>query len=350
MKILMCIPHELKTPRGNNIAARRLAAGFEARGHSVSILENCETRQCREAAEQVRGLHPDLVLVMHAWRCAAVFYTIRLEMKVPVIVSLRGTDISEMVEDEEKGPVILSVLERCDGIVVFSETARRKVVRHLPGSEAKIEVIPNGLALPVSRIDYRQRLGIDGNTFVIVGLAGIREEKRIPWLLDMLSEARTAGRDLIYVHGGPVLEEKTGEAFRYRCGREKWIRYEGVIPHQEVASFLRAGDLFVSASRSEGMPHAVREAMFVGTPCLLSDIEGHRNLAKEDVEALFFCDDETFLHKLTMLVTNETLRKRISDGGRSRTRSDLLRGTEIERYLAFFAALIRNDEPRAEEA
>jgi len=350
MKILMCIPHDLKTPRGNSIAARRLAAGFEARGHSVPILENCEALRCREAAEQVRRLDPDLVFVMHAWRCAAVFHTLKLEMNVPVIVSLRGTDISEMVEDEEKGPVVLSVLERCDGIVVFSETARRKVVSHLPGSDAKMTVIPNGLNLPVSHINYRQRLGIDGNAFVIAGLAGIREEKRILWLLDMLSEARAAGRDLIYLHGGPILEEKAGKAFRHRCLKEKWIRYGGVIPHEEAASFLGATDLFVSASRSEGMPHAVREAMFMGVPCLLSDIEGHRNLAKEDSEAVFFGSRESFLNKLELLMTNKTLRKRISDGGRLRTRTDLLRGDEIESYLDFFASLTGNDEAKAEEA
>ena len=130
----MKIPH-VHTPRTEypqretTSRPKRLAAGFEERGHGVSILENCEARQCREAAEQVRDLHLDLVFIMHAWRCAAVFYTIKLEMNLPVIVSLRGTDISEMLDDTEKGPVILSVLERCDGIAVFSETARKKVVR-----------------------------------------------------------------------------------------------------------------------------------------------------------------------------------------------------------------------------
>jgi glycosyltransferase involved in cell wall biosynthesis len=342
MRILICIPHDLKTPRGNSIAALRLTAGFETRGHRVWTLENCETQDGSEAIQQVRPLQPDIVFVMHAWRCAAAFHAARSAMNVPVIVSLRGTDSNEMMEDEDRGPVIRSVLERCDGIAVFSETTRHRVVKYSSNSESKISVIPNGLELSASHSDYRQRLGIDRNTFVIVGLAGIRQAKRILWLLNMLSQVRARGHDFIYLHGGPILEKKEGEMFRYLCDREPWMRYEGIIPHEEVASFLRAGDLFVSASRSEGMPHAVREAMFVGLPCLLSDIEGHGNMARDGIEALFFSDEESFSKKLTRLMKNRILRRLLAESGRNRIENELVRGGEVDSYLALFTALTQN--------
>ena len=348
MRILICIPHDLKAPRGNSIAALRLTVGFETRGHTVSILENCETQDGSEAIERIGHLQPDLVFVLHAWRSAAAFHAARSASNVPVIVSLRGTDSNEMMEDEERGPVIRSVLERSDGITVFSEATRHRVVKYSSNSESKIKVIPNGLKLPASHIDYRQRLGIDRNTFVIVGLAGIRQEKRILWLLDMLSEVRARGHDLIYIHGGPILEKKKGEMFRCLCDREPWMRYEGIIPHEEVDSFLRAGDLFVSASRSEGMPHAVREAMFVGLPCLLSDIEGHRNMARDGIEALFFRDEESFSNKLTMLMKNGTLRRLLAESGRNRIENELVRGGEVDSYLAFFTSLTQDNRIRVE--
>lgn len=44
---------------------------------------------------------------------------------------------------------------------------------------------------------------------------------------------------------------------------------------QDVKSFLQASDYFVSASKAEGMPNAVLEAMACGLPTFLSDIEPH---------------------------------------------------------------------------
>ena len=46
----------------------------------------------------------------------------------------------------------------------------------------------------------------------------------------------------------------------------------------------------------------MREAMFVGLPCLLSDIEGHRMLAEEGVEVCLFRDEEDFARKLIKVI------------------------------------------------
>jgi glycosyltransferase involved in cell wall biosynthesis len=339
MRILICIPHDLTSPRGNSIAALRLKKGFENRGHQVSVLENCEARDAGPVAAFAQAVGPDVVVIMHAWRCAAACRDVLTPGGFPVIVSLRGTDINEMIEDEKRGPVIRSVLDACQGVTVFSDTIRHRVLDHVPLSRQKVWVIPNGLHLPASSVNYRRRLGIRREAFVAVGLAGIRHEKRLLWLLDMLAKLKAKNNDLLYLHAGPVLDGEKGKTFQNLCAGEPWIRYAGVIPHEEAASFLKAGDIFLSASRSEGMPHAVREAMFVGLPCLLSDIESHRNMARDGVDALLFQDERSFVTKATLLMQDRELRRVIARNGRTRAREDLLRSAEIDSYLALFANL-----------
>lgn len=51
------------------------------------------------------------------------------------------------------------------------------------------------------------------------------------------------------------------------------IHFTGNITN--VNEYLRAGDLYISASKSEGMPNGVLEAMAAGLPVLLSDIPQH---------------------------------------------------------------------------
>lgn len=55
-----------------------------------------------------------------------------------------------------------------------------------------------------------------------------------------------------------------------------------------VFPLLRNADVYVSASLYEGLPGSVIEAMSVKLPLLLSDIEEHREVAKENKNALFF--------------------------------------------------------------
>ncbi len=56
--------------------------------------------------------------------------------------------------------------------------------------------------------------------------------------------------------------------------------------------FIRASDLYVSASKIEGMPFNIIEALGTGKTVLCSDIKGHRDLIKQGESGFLFpCDD-----------------------------------------------------------
>ena len=57
------------------------------------------------------------------------------------------------------------------------------------------------------------------------------------------------------------------------------VELTGLIPRDEVFVRCARADLFVSASRGEGLPVAVIEAMATGCPVILSDIPPHREVA-----------------------------------------------------------------------
>lgn len=55
----------------------------------------------------------------------------------------------------------------------------------------------------------------------------------------------------------------------------------------DVGRYLKACDIYVSTSKSEGMPYGVLEAMAAGLPVLLSDIMQHKEIMKADSDIGF---------------------------------------------------------------
>lgn len=79
----------------------------------------------------------------------------------------------------------------------------------------------------------------------------------------------------------------------------------GKVSINKVAEYLRASDYFLSASKSEGMPNAVLEALYLELPVLLSDIGPHKEileLVEENVGYLFINDNsDSFINKKNLL-------------------------------------------------
>lgn len=73
----------------------------------------------------------------------------------------------------------------------------------------------------------------------------------------------------------------------------EWVR---LLPaRDDVASYYRAADVFLSASRTEGMPYAPVEAACCETPVALTDIPGHDALKAVPGFVVFPPDDERAL-------------------------------------------------------
>ena len=61
------------------------------------------------------------------------------------------------------------------------------------------------------------------------------------------------------------------------------VSVEPAVP--DTLTFLREIDCYFSASTYEGMPNAVLEALACGLPCILSDIDAHRELKRLNPQA-----------------------------------------------------------------
>jgi len=89
-------------------------------------------------------------------------------------------------------------------------------------------------------------------------------------------------------------EDKNGE-IRKLVEAEKLsdrVEFSGLIPRDKVFKKLGQADIYVSPSTVEGLPVSVLEAMYVGLPVVISDIEPHKEIGIYDKSVVTLPLDE----------------------------------------------------------
>jgi glycosyltransferase involved in cell wall biosynthesis len=144
---------------------------------------------------------------------------------------------------------------------------------------AKVCVIPNGVdgerfaqAAPADLTPF----GIPRGSRVLLFVGRLDPQKGPLELLEASAELLTEFPDLhvLMVGDGPLATQL--RAWTHERNLDARIHFAG--RQADVASLMRAADLFVLPSRWEGLPNVVLEAMAAGTPVVAHAVEGIRDL------------------------------------------------------------------------
>jgi len=141
----------------------------------------------------------------------------------------------------------------------------------------RLSFVQNGL--DVARVDRIaaniQRLG-QSSDFTIVCISRLVDIKNPFSILGAFQKSADQTSCLVIIGDGflrDALITKSREV-----GLENQIEFTGLIPREKVFEYLLNADLFISASRGEGLPVSVLEAMACSCPVILSDIPPHREI------------------------------------------------------------------------
>lgn len=147
-------------------------------------------------------------------------------------------------------------------------------VLHRAGISARrVFSIPNGTftsALVRDRADARERLGLDAASVVVGWVGRVSHEKGPDIIIDALRRMHAVDALLCVIGDGPELDAMRTEAVRH--GVSQRVVFAGSVP--DAGSLLRAFDLLVLSSRTEGTPIVVLEAARAGVPVAATAVGG----------------------------------------------------------------------------
>jgi glycosyltransferase involved in cell wall biosynthesis len=156
----------------------------------------------------------------------------------------------------------------------------------------RIRVIPNGidgaLFRPGSRLEARHRLGLPPDRPIIVSVGGLTQRKGHHRVLAAM-QSLVADRPnlLLAIVGGGSSEGDVGASLRRltaELGLDGHVLLAGPQPHERIATWLQAANLFCLATANEGRPNAVLEALACGLPVVTTDVGGVAEIVRPGLD------------------------------------------------------------------
>lgn len=194
---------------------------------------------------------------------------------LPFSIKARGSDIHFWGKRAGCQAQIAEAASRADGLIAVSEALKQDMVAS--GMEAgKITVLYAGIDRHRFKLRNRKAAklahGVEGPVIATVGtLSDLKGQKIV---IDALAEIPDA--TLILAGEGPSRTALTEQAAA--LGLADRVRMPGNLSHDEVATLLSAADVMVLPSEREGLANAWVEALASGTPIVITDVGGAREV------------------------------------------------------------------------
>lgn len=252
------------------------------------VFKSIESHTYRLAVNQVikgplKSYAFDLVDLHWTFPDLPVGVALAHQHKIPVMLTLRGLEAFHQTDPGPRKSIVKSHLPKMDHLIALSNELKEASIS-LGTVPSKHTVIRNG----VNTTDFyykpigvcRRQLNLDPNEKIIVMVGSLIRRKGFDVVIQALS-ALKENKDPIaqliklYIIGseGPEgdFRQHLHQLIEATDIREQII-FQGPVPNQQLVDWYNAADLFCLASRGEGSPNVLTEALACGCPAIATNV------------------------------------------------------------------------------
>ena len=194
---------------------------------------------------------------------------------VPVSIKARGADVHHWGRLPSTGAQVIAAGQAADGLLAVSAAMRADMIAQgMPGDRIRVHHtgVDRDQFRPTDRAAAKAALGVDGSLVLSVGALIPRKGHDV--VIDAV--AALPGVTLAIAGEGPEGPRLRAQAAS--LGIADRVRWLGAVPHGDLPAIVAAADVTALASSSEGLANAWLESLACGTPIVITDAGGAREV------------------------------------------------------------------------
>jgi len=217
----------------------------------------------------------DIINAEYFWPDGPAAAWLGRKLGVPVSIKARGSDIHIWGRHHVASRQIVRAGDTADGMLAVSAALKRDMVTlGLPDDRIRVHYTGVDLDkfLPTDRETAKAALGLSGPLILTVGYLIERKGQ----ILVVEAMRRLPDATLLLVGEGPARPEL--EAQIAGAGLGQRVRLLGAQLHEALPALFAAADVSVLPSSSEGLANVWVESIACGTPVVIADVGGAREV------------------------------------------------------------------------
>ena len=201
-----------------------------------------------------------------------------------VVVKLGGSNAIGDVQVSMKtwrGRLRFWAIRRWANVVVTLTDVMRDEALQIGIPVERVQILNNGIDAAAYDFDLaakqqaRKQIGQDGNV-VVLFVGRLDPVKSLPTIIDAMKLVQVSCPSLRLIIVGDGVERASLEAHVQRLGLENVVVFAG--NQKNVSPYLKAADIFVLPSFTEGISNALLEAMASRLTCLATPVGGNNEV------------------------------------------------------------------------
>jgi teichuronic acid biosynthesis glycosyltransferase TuaC len=293
---------------------------FSIPGHLKSIEVLTYRRAVQKVLDEI-GYDFDLIDLHWTFPDLPCGYWLSKKINKPFHVTLRGMEAFHLQDSGLRKHIVAYYLKKASKVISLSEEMARKAVE-LSNTAERTVVIRNGVDTNkfyyLDQSECREKLSLKNDDKIILGVGALIHRKGFDLVIKGLEKViATEGLEntKFYILGaqGPEGDyRKELNQFIEQHSLQKNVVFVGAVANSELITWYNAADVFCLASRGEGSPNVLTEALACGTSAVATNVGSVPEIMASE-ENLGYCveneDQQAIAIKLIQVLTSGHDRK-----------------------------------------
>ncbi len=269
------------------------------------------------------------------------------ELRVPVLATAHRADVLDVpARGGAQREQVVQAVAGIDQIVAVSQ-AMKRACDDLAQPRREVAVVPNGadarVFFPRDRAETRRELGLPLDERIITFVGVLTPRKGIDTLIEAMGRLTDDPRPPMLVIAGIGELRESLDARISELGIGDRVRFVGKVPHDDVAKWMAAGDVFCLPSLSEGLPTVVCEAMACGRAVVATAVDGTPEIVDDGATGYLVpvTDPVALAGALRRVLDDDATRERFEAEALRRSQATYTWAANAAAHIPLYEAILR---------